>query len=91
MEMIGFIFVGVFFKQKNEQSEEGTPITSNQKGFFSGVQTKLEDETQEKNGSLVSSLAEKAMSVAGPVVPTKSDGEVDHERYMSHPIVFILS
>lgn len=39
---------------------------------------------QEKNkNNLVSSLAEKAMSVAGPVVPTKSDGEVDHERLVA--------
>lgn len=30
--------------------------------------------------SIVSNLAEKAMSVAGPVVPTKDDGEVDQER-----------
>ncbi|KAJ3704886.1 hypothetical protein LUZ61_008591 [Rhynchospora tenuis] len=69
--------------QKNEESEEQAPSTSNQKGFLSGVQTKLDDEAQEKNSSLVSSLAEKAMSVAGPVVPTKSDGEVDHERLVA--------
>lgn len=97
MEILIFIFIGVFFfsfltfKQKNDQSEEETPSTSNQKGFLSGVQIKLEDEAQEKNSSLVSSLAEKAMSVAGPVVPTKSDGEVDHERYLSCFIVFFLS
>lgn len=42
---------------------------------------KLEEELQERNqNNFVSSLAEKAMSVAAPVVPTKSDGEVDHER-----------
>ncbi|KAJ4745123.1 hypothetical protein LUZ62_079528 [Rhynchospora pubera] len=69
--------------QKNEESEEQAPSTSNQKGLLSGVQTKLDDEAQEKNSSLVSSLAEKAMSVAGPVVPTKSDGEVDHERLVA--------
>lgn len=42
---------------------------------------KLEEETSEKGqNNLVTSLAEKAMSVAGPVVPTKKDGEVDQER-----------
>ena len=33
--------------------------------------------------NIVSSLAEKAMSVAAPVVPTKKDGEVDHERLVA--------
>ena len=30
--------------------------------------------------NIVTSLAEKAFLVASPVVPTKEDGEVDHER-----------
>lgn len=48
---------------------------------------KLEDAMQDKKqNNLVSSLAEKAMSVASPVVPTKSGGEVDQERY----VYFIL-
>ncbi|XP_078156673.1 uncharacterized protein LOC144552572 isoform X2 [Carex rostrata] len=50
---------------------------------LSGVQTKFEDEAQEKTGGLVSSLTEKAMSIAGPVVPTKSDGGVDLERLVA--------
>lgn len=29
----------------------------------------------------MTSLAEKALSVASPVVPMKEDGEVDHERF----------
>ncbi|XP_074269263.1 uncharacterized protein LOC141592476 isoform X2 [Silene latifolia] len=33
--------------------------------------------------NMVASLAEKAMSVAAPVVPTKEDGEVDHERIVN--------
>ncbi|XWS26537.1 hypothetical protein CRYUN_Cryun26dG0039800 [Craigia yunnanensis] len=32
---------------------------------------------------IVTSLAEKALSVAGPVVPTKEDGELDQERLVS--------
>ena len=33
---------------------------------------------------VVTSLAEKALSVAGPVVPTKEDGELDQERSLSY-------
>uniref|UniRef100_A0A6P3Z3C9 uncharacterized protein LOC107406661 isoform X1 n=2 Tax=Ziziphus jujuba TaxID=326968 RepID=A0A6P3Z3C9_ZIZJJ len=45
---------------------------------------KLEEDTSEKGqNNLVTSLAEKAMSVAGPVVPTKEDGEVDQERLVA--------
>lgn len=33
--------------------------------------------------NIVSSLAERAMSVAAPVVPTKKDGELDHERLVA--------
>ncbi|XP_078444611.1 alpha/beta-Hydrolases superfamily protein [Wolffia australiana] len=40
----------------------------------------VEDKPQ---SNLVSSLAEKAMSVAAPVVPTKEDGGVDHERLVA--------
>lgn len=41
---------------------------------------RLVEETSEKNETnIVTSLAEKAMSVAGPVVPTK-DGELDQGR-----------
>ncbi|XP_077230028.1 uncharacterized protein LOC143863242 isoform X2 [Tasmannia lanceolata] len=45
---------------------------------------KLEEALQERNQSnIVTSLAEKAMSVAGPVVPTKRDGKVDQERMVA--------
>ncbi|XP_022728820.1 uncharacterized protein LOC111284421 isoform X2 [Durio zibethinus] len=33
--------------------------------------------------NMVNSLAEKALSVAGPVVPTKEDGELDQERLVA--------
>lgn len=38
------------------------------------------EEVSEKQTNIITSLAEKAMSVAGPVVPTKKGGEVDQER-----------
>ncbi|XP_014508844.1 uncharacterized protein LOC106768297 isoform X1 [Vigna radiata var. radiata] len=44
----------------------------------------LQEEAFDKNqNNIVTSLAEKAMSVAGPVVPTKEDGEVDQERLVA--------
>ncbi|KAI3430086.1 uncharacterized protein J3R85_008380 [Psidium guajava] len=44
---------------------------------------KLDDASSGKDqNNIVTSLAEKAMSVAGPVVPTK-DGEVDQERLVA--------
>lgn len=51
------------------------------KGSILEEHLKLGETVQEKSqNNIMSSFAEKAMSVAGPVVPTKSDGEVDHER-----------
>ncbi|KAL3535480.1 hypothetical protein ACH5RR_003941 [Cinchona calisaya] len=51
-------------------------------GHFKGP--KNEEEMSEKTqNNIVTSLAEKALSVAAPVVPTKEDGEVDHERIVA--------
>ncbi|KAM7513497.1 hypothetical protein LguiA_003080 [Lonicera macranthoides] len=44
---------------------------------------KLEEEMSEKNENIVSSLAEKAMSVAGPAVPMKEGGGLDQERLVA--------
>ncbi|XP_020396848.1 uncharacterized protein [Zea mays] len=56
----------------------------NCKDFVEIEGAKHEETAQEKSqNSLMSSFAEKAMSVAGPVVPTKGDGEVDHERLVA--------
>lgn len=45
------------------------------------VSGKVDDTMSENaNQNIVASLAEKAMSVASPVVPTKKDGGVDQER-----------
>jgi hypothetical protein len=47
--------------------------------------TRPDETAQEKSqNNLVTSLAEKAMSVASPVVPTKGDGEVDQERLVKY-------
>lgn len=50
-----------------------------EKGNHQKEPEKLISEKNQDN--IVTSLAEKAMSVASPVVPTKEDGEVDQERY----------
>lgn len=53
---------------------------------------KLDEETIDKtHNNIVTSLAEKAMSVAAPVVPMKEDGAVDHERsYNLHIMLFFF-
>ena len=43
----------------------------------------------DKQSNIVTSLAEKAMSVAAPIVPTKEGGEVDQER-LSISLVHLL-
>ncbi|KAL9266834.1 Embryogenesis-associated protein EMB8-like protein [Drosera capensis] len=40
-------------------------------------------EDTDKHQNMVTSLAEKAMQVASPVVPTKGDGEVDQDRLVA--------
>ncbi|KAL3744618.1 hypothetical protein ACJRO7_013824 [Eucalyptus globulus] len=45
---------------------------------------KIDDASSGKDeNNIVTSLAEKAMSVAGPVVPTKGDGGLDQERLVA--------
>ncbi|XP_065048795.1 uncharacterized protein LOC103992335 isoform X2 [Musa acuminata AAA Group] len=69
---------------KSSQVMEVPSSVTNIEGSQNEEQTKSEEATQEKNPiTIVSSLAEKAMSVAGPVVPTKDDGEVDQERLVA--------
>lgn len=53
-----------------------------------GIMSKSSDkDSQQKESgqldqsSMVGSFAEKAMSIAGPAVPTKETGEVDQDRY----------
>ncbi|XP_073100853.1 uncharacterized protein [Elaeis guineensis] len=69
---------------KYDEALESPSALSNEKGFPHLEHAKLEEAVREKNqDTLVTSLAEKAMSVAGPVVPTRSDGEVDQERLVA--------
>lgn len=54
------------------------PLNENEKGKGS---FKPEDMPERTQNNIVTSLAEKAMSVASPVMPMKEDGEVDHARF----------
>ncbi|OVA08303.1 CAAX amino terminal protease [Macleaya cordata] len=74
-------------KEERYKNDETTEISSRS---FSGKANhhkehdKLDDAISDKNhNNLVCSLAEKAMSVAAPVVPTKSGGEVDQDRLVA--------
>lgn len=46
-----------------------------------GIMSKPSEKESKQKDSMVASFAEKAMSIAGPAVPTKESGEVDQERY----------
>ncbi|KAK7856322.1 embryogenesis-associated protein emb8 [Quercus suber] len=71
------------FYKGNENS--GTlSKSSNVKGNYQREPDKLEEAVSENDqNNIVTSLAEKAMSVAGPVVPMKEDGGVDQERLVA--------
>ncbi|PKA47065.1 Embryogenesis-associated protein EMB8 [Apostasia shenzhenica] len=63
--------------KKDENVEMSSALSK--KRLFSDNETMHE----QNQNNLVSSIAEKAMSVAGPIVPTKDDGEVDQERLVA--------
>lgn len=54
-----------------------------EKGIQLKEPNKIEETLEKNQNNIVTNLAEKAMSVAGPVVPTKGDGEVDQERLVA--------
>lgn len=85
---------------KGNETAETSSKYFKMKGDHHQEPDKLEESLFEKNqNNIVTSLAEKAMSVAGPVVPVKQDGGVDQERskHFTHnfsvqicPFVFTL-
>ncbi|KAL2481925.1 alpha/beta-Hydrolases superfamily protein [Abeliophyllum distichum] len=69
--------------QQNTESTE-TSTGSFKENESSKELSKFEEEIAVKTqNNIVTSFAEKAMSVASPVVPTKENGEVDHERLVA--------
>ncbi|XP_009359693.2 uncharacterized protein LOC103950231 isoform X2 [Pyrus x bretschneideri] len=76
----------LFVEHQDSYKGDETSGESLSKSLVKGKGQKEPDmfEEAEKNQSnIVTSLAEKAMSVAAPVVPTKEDGEVDQERLVT--------
>ncbi|XP_020226332.1 uncharacterized protein LOC109807977 isoform X2 [Cajanus cajan] len=78
----------LLMQQKDPQQENGTAESLStplkMKVHHPKGPEQLQEEVSEKNqNNIVTSFAEKALSVAGPVVPTKEDGEVDQERLVA--------
>lgn len=66
------------------EADETTEISfkSKEKGSLQNEPGRHDEQIlSEKNHNIVTAFAEKAMSVASPVVPKKEDGEVDEERF----------
>eukprot|EP01018_Ginkgo_biloba_P027793 Gb_23959 [translate_table: standard] len=76
---------GLFENKEHVETTFDTSIENTNQRQIDATDDRNAVETgQEKSKpNIVSSLAEKAMSVAAPVVPTKRDGEVDHERLVA--------
>ena len=72
--------MGMKDSEQGNETSKSLFKSSEEKGNHQKEPDKLEDISEKSENNIVTSLAEKAMSVAGPVVPTKEDGEVDHER-----------
>ncbi|KAK9149272.1 hypothetical protein Scep_008029 [Stephania cephalantha] len=69
---------------ERSQTPEVSFMPQKEKGTHQKEHDKLLDAMSEKNQSnIMTSLAEKAMSVAGPIVPTNSEGEVDQDRLVA--------
>ncbi|TKY54378.1 Embryogenesis-associated protein EMB8 [Spatholobus suberectus] len=77
----------LLMQQKDPEQENGTAESSStslkMKDRHQKEPERLQEVSEKNQNNIVTSLAEKAMSVAGPVVPTKEDGEVDQERLVA--------
>ncbi|XP_051131125.1 uncharacterized protein LOC127251464 isoform X2 [Andrographis paniculata] len=63
--------------------QQNTETAQTSKDPLSDQQSAGLSQTPEKTHNIVTSLAEKALSVASPVVPLKEDGGVDQERLVN--------
>ncbi|KAK3213326.1 hypothetical protein Dsin_018032 [Dipteronia sinensis] len=68
---------------KQQDSSKGKEAAENSSKPFNEKENHQKENKLEEAMSGVTSLAEKAMSVASPVVPTKGGGEVDEERLVA--------
>ncbi|KAL0308383.1 UNVERIFIED_CONTAM: Embryogenesis-associated protein [Sesamum radiatum] len=76
-------------KKKNTETD-GTPNEPLKEKENSKEPSELDEMSEKTQQNIVTSLAEKAMSVASPVVPVKEDGEVDHERILGFVFMVML-
>ncbi|KAI3857880.1 hypothetical protein MKX03_004982 [Papaver bracteatum] len=70
-------------QQIEEQFENGESAESSSNSFSENGNENGDAISDRSQNNLVSSFAEKAMSVAAPVVPTTSDGAVDQDRLVA--------
>ncbi|XP_020536308.1 uncharacterized protein LOC105638006 isoform X2 [Jatropha curcas] len=69
--------------QGKETAESPSKSFKEQVNHVKAVDKVDEVMSEKTQNNIVASFAEKAMSVAGPVVPMKEDGEVDQERLVA--------
>ncbi|XP_019057821.1 PREDICTED: uncharacterized protein LOC104811288 [Tarenaya hassleriana] len=65
--------------------QQQDPLKGGQNGgiMSKSLTEKGSQQKESEQSNMVANFAEKAMSIAGPVVPTKEDGEVDQERLVA--------
>ncbi|XP_058215429.1 uncharacterized protein LOC131326609 isoform X3 [Rhododendron vialii] len=83
---IGASALLVHQQDSDEGNETSTVLskTFGNKGNHQKEPGKLEEDISEKSeNGIVTSFADKAMSVAGTMVPMKANGEVDHKRLVA--------
>ncbi|KAK6248836.1 hypothetical protein QUC31_020401 [Theobroma cacao] len=69
---------------QGRETAESSSKTLKEQGNQHKESEKFDEAVADKHqNNIVTSLAEKALSVAGPVVPTKGDGELDQERLVA--------
>lgn len=82
----------MYMNIKDQDKSNATVVSSFQSSKMKGDNQKepdkLEELSDKHHHNIVTSLAERAMSVASPVVPTKEDGGVDQERSYCIPVHF---
>ncbi|XP_027368954.1 uncharacterized protein LOC113874896 [Abrus precatorius] len=69
--------------QRENETANSSSTSLKMKDHHKKGSDSFEEEVFKSQNNIVTSLAEKAMSVAGPVVPTKEDGGVDQERLVA--------
>ncbi|EPS66095.1 hypothetical protein M569_08680, partial [Genlisea aurea] len=77
-------------QQNNDIDETSNMPHKEEEEDNSEEPSKLNEATEKLQNNLVTSLAEKAMSVASPMVPVKEDGQLDQDRFKMFFIVNVV-